>query len=172
MIIHAGFHYCLMAHVVPQINNVNSASNLRAMNANRRSFNDTRVMWVFGRLTSVRPLCTRTRTTGRGWIWPAGGCSLQPGRELRQREEGLSLRPLASTWAQASAESQRRERARDVTGKVSLPSLADSRLCMTKCFLSALGRVPHGAAEPRVRPFENISGAAKAGYCSFFKFFF
>lgn len=115
MIIHAGFNYCLMGQVVPQINNVNSASNLRAMNANRRSFNDTRVMWVFGRLTSVRPLCTRTRTTGRGWIWPAGGCSLQPGRELRQREEGLSLRPLASTWAQASAESQRRERARDAT---------------------------------------------------------
>lgn len=35
MIIHAGFNYCLMAHVVPQINNVNFASNLRAMNANR-----------------------------------------------------------------------------------------------------------------------------------------
>lgn len=43
---------------------------------------------MFRRLTSVRPPCTRKRTRGQGWIWPTGGCSLQPERRRRQQRKG------------------------------------------------------------------------------------
>lgn len=51
MKIHSGFNYCLISHVVPQINNANFASNLRVINCNRRSFSYIHVIYI-----SVSPL--------------------------------------------------------------------------------------------------------------------
>lgn len=52
-------------------------------------------------LTSVHQLCTERRTTGRGWIWQAEGCSPQPEREVRQLKE-VHLTPLTSAEAHVS----------------------------------------------------------------------
>lgn len=63
------------------------AGHLRVIRTNLWLFVNLQVCRIFGRLTSVRPRCTETRTTGRGWIWPAAGCSQQPAREATQHRE-------------------------------------------------------------------------------------
>lgn len=63
------------------------AGHLRVTKNNLWLFVNLQVSWIFGRLTSVRPRCTETRTTAWGWIWPAEGCSQQPAREVTQHRE-------------------------------------------------------------------------------------
>lgn len=63
------------------------AGHLRVIKTNLWLLVNLQVSWIFGRLTSVRPRCTETRTTVWGWIWPAEGCSQQPAREVTQHRE-------------------------------------------------------------------------------------
>lgn len=96
-------------------------------------------MKMFRRLTSVHPLCTRKRTTGQGWIWPAEGCNLQP-----EKEDSRGRGQLTSAYVCPGSGFSRKimpwtYMLLDWRGIKSFTGYFG--LCMTKCFLRALSEI-------------------------------